>query len=258
MDTQQTSLFMKLSRFIELSLLLVLCAFTVLSDGQWFFPRYPYYHLRPVSRTTKQKTGNSVSNHVSRKPQPGSDFSTLNKLEQGLDRDDEDDEYLRQLEGELQVDEETQVAKNEVPKASKRRTFRKRQKKIYAGEMLEQQEKHASKRSSGHVQPCSPDLELPHISRRGSMHIEYTTHYPLSCPCRQVNGIRLGTCWVLIDSVNHICVKRNCNPSFVCVYGIRTGLMCLRKKVTKKVVPTGQRTCKTVSISGYMYVPYTS
>ncbi len=109
-----------------------------------------------------------------------------------------------------------------------------------------------------HAQPCSQSAEFSHISRRGTVHVEYTTNYPLSCPCMRVTGMKRGSCWVLIDSVNRICVRRDCNPSFVCVYGVKMGLTCLRKKVTKRVVPTGPRTCKTIPIIGYMYVPYTS
>lgn len=81
-----------------------------------------------------------------------------------------------------------------------------------------------------------------------------TTSPPKTCNCRRI-APGTGVCYYFNKNGAPYCEKRSCKPSFKCV-SYKTGLKCMRRKVTRQVVPTGPRTCRTKNVISYMFVLY--
>lgn len=93
------------------------------------------------------------------------------------------------------------------------------------------------------------------LKKRG---YRYETKYPASCACRMVAKNSNSVCYYFLDKKQYICGRRQCGKSYVCVGGY-TGLTCMRKISTEKVVPGGYGSgnyCKIKKHKKYYYVPY--
>lgn len=75
-----------------------------------------------------------------------------------------------------------------------------------------------------------------------------------TCNCKPFgNGV--GKCYYYLSPESNYCASRKCKQSFRCV-AHNTGLKCIKRKVTKKIVSTGGYTCRTQPVSSYTVVPY--
>lgn len=93
---------------------------------------------------------------------------------------------------------------------------------------------------------------------RMKLRAEREKRLPSNCNC--VSGPRgSGVCHDFVKKGSKYCTRRSCLPSYVCV-GRVTGLTCYRRRVRKRVVPTGLTTCKVEKLKKrtFMYVPYAS
>lgn len=81
-----------------------------------------------------------------------------------------------------------------------------------------------------------------------------TTSPPKTCNCKRMTP-GTSVCYYFNKKGAPYCEKRTCKPSFKCV-GYKSGLKCMQRKVTKKVVSTGPNTCRTDNVQSYMFVLY--
>lgn len=88
------------------------------------------------------------------------------------------------------------------------------------------------------------------------LHEVYTVEYPASCTCRIEEGLNPGTCYRFLQGSTTRCAPHKCNPSFVCVVGLSTGLTCMRKVITSKITSNSDGTCKKTATQNFAYVPY--
>lgn len=82
---------------------------------------------------------------------------------------------------------------------------------------------------------------------------------PLSlkiCNCK-VSRNRGGLCYYYISTKSKRCKKRRCQRMFECTFQ-ETGLTCIKRIVTHKIVRIGPDTCKNEKTWKLMYVPYSS
>ncbi len=107
--------------------------------------------------------------------------------------------------------------------------------------------------------PRAPRLSAPATVPRLEalkLHYEYTSTYPETCSCMPAQGLSNGVCWKFTNKGKHECKKRKCKPQFICVVGANTGITCMRKMVTKRIVSTGPGICREEAMKSYAYVPY--
>lgn len=79
---------------------------------------------------------------------------------------------------------------------------------------------------------------------------------PRACNCRR--GTRTnGVCYDFVRGHASYCRKRKCAPRYECV-AIRTGIKCILRRTTRRVVPNGPGRCVSRKIYGFMYVPYST
>lgn len=129
----------------------------------------------------------------------------------------------------------------------------------------------SSVRSEKHNEPHRISERLPVITRRSnyhqvqqlqknmySLHVIYTIRYPLTCECMLGKGFSSGTCYEFKKGESEKCEARKCRPSFDCVQGAETGITCMRKLITSRVMSNGDGTCIKKQVSGYAYEPYSS
>ncbi len=91
----------------------------------------------------------------------------------------------------------------------------------------------------------------------GHKHYVVTTVYPTACRCTQSKGLHEGTCYLFTNREYGYCRTRVCNREFVCVTEGPADFTCMRKKITKRIVPNGDgTTCSVKPATGYRYVPY--
>lgn len=96
-------------------------------------------------------------------------------------------------------------------------------------------------------------LEAPELLTRGNR-LRNTVRAPLTCRCKKMETLRIGKCYFYKNEVTKSCSYRPCKPSYICAYG--GTMLCLRRKIIKKIVPVYPQTCKTIKVGGFMYVPY--
>ena len=83
---------------------------------------------------------------------------------------------------------------------------------------------------------------------------QYKTKYPPFCSCEVELPNPYSVCYRY--TLRPYCVRHKCRAKHVCVPR-DTGLLCIRKRTTTKVVPYGYSgECKTKQIPGYMYTVY--
>lgn len=79
---------------------------------------------------------------------------------------------------------------------------------------------------------------------------------PKACNCKRLPS-RNSKCYYFPIPGSPYCESRPCRPSFGCV-AFKTGLKCLRRKVTKKIISSGQYTCTMKNVIFFTYVLYSS
>lgn len=80
---------------------------------------------------------------------------------------------------------------------------------------------------------------------------------PYYCTCRIVRSSFFGACYFYTDLRARVCASRKCAPTYGCVgRKVKTGVTCIRRKKTKRIIHSGWNRCKTVDINEYFYVPY--
>lgn len=82
------------------------------------------------------------------------------------------------------------------------------------------------------------------------------TAMPKACNCKRLTSPN-SKCYYYPIAGSRYCESRRCRPSFGCV-AFKTGLRCLRRKVSKKIVSTDKYTCITKKVNSFTYVPYSS
>jgi len=93
------------------------------------------------------------------------------------------------------------------------------------------------------------------LKKRG---YRYSTKYPSSCACKMVPSNSRSVCYHFLDKNQYICGRRQCGNSYTCT-GSYTGITCMRRLSTEKVVPVGYASgnyCKIKKRKTYFYVPY--
>ncbi len=101
--------------------------------------------------------------------------------------------------------------------------------------------------------------QIPFLSVKTKLHYEYSSKWPVTCPCELASGMLKGKCWFYTGIANK-CKLHACRPSYVCVGG-KIPITCMRKTITSRDVHTADDesdTCHTVPASGYFYIPYYS
>lgn len=81
---------------------------------------------------------------------------------------------------------------------------------------------------------------------------------PETCPCTMKKASPFSKCYYYTAEGSKRCSFRKCKESFECNFGGHVKLTCMRRNTKKQVVPNGPGICRTQTINGYMYVPYTS
>lgn len=81
---------------------------------------------------------------------------------------------------------------------------------------------------------------------------------PETCTCKILKRASMGACYFYINRTSRYCARRDCAPKYVCVDGRKTGVTCVRRKITKKIIHVGWNKCKTKHIVRYIYVPYSA
>lgn len=87
-------------------------------------------------------------------------------------------------------------------------------------------------------------------------HLIYTRKYPRLCSCKLAKGLHNGACYYYTNSSYSRCRRRKCRPSYVCVQGYYTGMKCMLRKITSRVVYYGYGKCKTKRTLNYTYTLY--
>lgn len=93
-------------------------------------------------------------------------------------------------------------------------------------------------------------------AENGHLHEIYTVQYPESCPCQIGKGLSPGTCYRFLPGSSTQCSPGKCKPSFICAIGMATGITCIRKVITRRILSNGDGTCKMTSMRSFVYVPY--
>lgn len=79
---------------------------------------------------------------------------------------------------------------------------------------------------------------------------------PRACNCKRGTA-RNGVCYDFVRGHASYCKRRKCAPRYQCV-AVRTGIKCILRRTTKRVVPVGPGRCASRKVYGYMYVPYST
>lgn len=80
-------------------------------------------------------------------------------------------------------------------------------------------------------------------------------HHPQVCNCKSTGSHKVGTCYKIIDKATGSCTKRECAPKYVC-HSKKTGMTCMLRVTSSKIVRTGYLKCEKRQVKGHMYVPY--
>lgn len=139
-------------------------------------------------------------------------------------------------------------------KKVKTRRFRKIVTKANLAHLLEMQ-----KQFQMQLKKRAEKLKLKKAKKRalGQKHYVITTVFPTACRCTQSKGLHEGTCYTFTNRDYGYCRSRVCNREYVCVTEGPADLTCMRRKVTKRIVPNKDgKTCTVKPASGYRYVPY--
>lgn len=75
---------------------------------------------------------------------------------------------------------------------------------------------------------------------------------PQSCDCEPSRSRYNGDCWYFPIKDSNYCMKRPCRLKFLCT-SRRTGLTCLLRKTTSKIVPISTTKCVEERVPGYIY-----
>lgn len=102
------------------------------------------------------------------------------------------------------------------------------------------------------------------ISKLKSNNYNYgADKYPEACACQMLPPNNHSKCYYFADATETTCKYRQCKATFVCTNNDISGLVCMRRKKTSKLVvqkattTAGLTQCSKVATSGYTYVPYT-
>ncbi len=79
--------------------------------------------------------------------------------------------------------------------------------------------------------------------------------YPLWCNCEELRNSHGAKCYSYTRG--DACATRSCRSSFVCT-SRSTGILCMRRLMTEKVVPLGDGRCTTLPYDRFVYTPYFS
>lgn len=134
---------------------------------------------------------------------------------------------------------------------------------IKAGKPLSKAEKKAAKKATkkaarAETKAARKATKAERRAARLKLRAEREKRYPSNCNC--VTGPKgSGICHDFVKQGSAYCTRRSCLPSYTCV-GRVTGLTCFRRRVRKRIVPTGMTTCKLEKVTKptFMYVPYAS
>lgn len=77
---------------------------------------------------------------------------------------------------------------------------------------------------------------------------------PATCNCQR-DPPGAGVCYFYRSAGYSYCARRPCARSYSCSAS-GTGIRCVRRKTTVKIIPINGRECKTERVIGFMYVPY--
>ncbi len=89
-----------------------------------------------------------------------------------------------------------------------------------------------------------------------ALHKVYTNRYPSTCECMLAKGFKSGTCYEFSPKGGKECEARKCKPNYDCVQGVATGITCMRKLNTHRIMSNGDGTCTKKKFKSYSYRPY--
>jgi len=89
-----------------------------------------------------------------------------------------------------------------------------------------------------------------------------STKFPEACACNMLTPNKNSKCYYFTDATKTTCTYRQCRATYVCTTDTVSGLICMRRKKTSKLVvgttTVGTTQCSSIATSGYVYVPYTN
>lgn len=75
---------------------------------------------------------------------------------------------------------------------------------------------------------------------------------PQSCDCEPTRSRSTGRCWYFTRKDSNICMQRPCRLKFICT-SRKTGLVCMLRKKTSKIVPISSNKCAEERVPGFIY-----
>lgn len=103
--------------------------------------------------------------------------------------------------------------------------------------------------------PSSASGQTAVLPRTQTLSVSSVTNYaamPQSCECEPSHSRSSGWCWYFPRKNLDYCMRRPCRLKFVCT-SRKTGLICLLRKTTSKVVPISYSRCVEERVHGFIY-----
>lgn len=101
--------------------------------------------------------------------------------------------------------------------------------------------------------PCT--LATANRRQRRRAHLSTSIRLPLTCNCALGPPPKsTSKCYYIKNSETGECTSRTCKPSYEC-QSVYTGLICMKRMTTTRIVPIDLHRCVSEQVDGVMYVP---